>query len=117
MCLPEDIVSFGGSVAVVVEEERKVAADLSLDCGRFAASEVRASPLWPDRWPSLSKVDMGNNISPMHMFSAVDIAVKPCPRGIRQMSFHAYQTGCIEYLHVTFGSHKEYITTSLPEYR
>jgi len=45
MCLPEDIVSFGGSVAVVVEEERKVAADLSLDCGRFAASEVRASPL------------------------------------------------------------------------
>ena len=48
MCLPEDIVSFGGSVAVVVEQERKVAADLSLDCGRFAASEVRASPLWPD---------------------------------------------------------------------
>lgn len=92
MCLPEDIVSFGGSVAVVVEEER------SEKWRPICRLTVAVSPLARPALVhfgrlialSLSKVDMGNDIFYMHMFSAIDIAVELCPKSICHMSFHAY---------------------------
>jgi hypothetical protein len=93
MCLPEDSGSFGGSVAVVVEEERSekwVAADLS-HCGRRAASEYDARLLWCTRSDCHSDLleNHGEEQAFIHVFKHLGQKSRPtCGAGLQ---------ACFEY--------------------